>query len=97
MQADIRELLVFCRDSPPIYKKPEIFVDRGYIKRFDGKPERMYPEDLAAIENPTEEMILESLRNRMELGGSYSFIGDVLLSLNSNDLQTDFDEEVVES
>uniref|UniRef100_W8BGP4 non-specific serine/threonine protein kinase n=2 Tax=Ceratitis capitata TaxID=7213 RepID=W8BGP4_CERCA len=93
MQADIRELLVFCRDSPPIYKKPEIFVDRGYIKRFDGKPERMYPEDLAAIENPTEEMILESLRNRMELGGSYSFIGDVLLSLNSNDLQTDFDEE----
>ncbi|XP_053960688.1 neither inactivation nor afterpotential protein C isoform X1 [Anastrepha ludens] len=93
MQADIRELLVFCRDAPAIYKEPEIFVDRGYIKRFDGKPERMYPEDLAAIENATEEMILESLRNRIELGGSYSFIGDVLLSLNSNDLQKDFDEE----
>ncbi|XP_049305729.1 neither inactivation nor afterpotential protein C isoform X3 [Bactrocera dorsalis] len=93
MQADLRELLVFCRDAPPIYKELEIFVDRGYIKRFDGKPERMYPEDLAAIENPSDEMILESLRSRMELGGSYSFIGDVLLSLNSNDLQTDFDEE----
>ncbi|XP_036345355.1 neither inactivation nor afterpotential protein C-like, partial [Rhagoletis pomonella] len=93
IQADIRELLVFCRDAPAIYKEPEIFVDRGYIKRFDGKPERMYPEDLAAIENPTEELISDSLRNRMELGGSYSFIGDILLSLNSNDLQLDFDEE----
>ncbi|XP_067622468.1 neither inactivation nor afterpotential protein C isoform X2 [Eurosta solidaginis] len=93
MQADITELLVFCRDASPIYKQPEIFVDRGYIKRFNGKPERMYPEDLAAIENPTDEMVLESIRNRMELGSSYSFIGDVLLSLNSNDLQIEFDEE----
>ncbi|XP_067622470.1 neither inactivation nor afterpotential protein C isoform X4 [Eurosta solidaginis] len=95
MQADITELLVFCRDASPIYKQPEIFVDRGYIKRFNGKPERMYPEDLAAIENPTDEMVLESIRNRMELGSSYSFIGDVLLSLNSNDLQIEFDEEVL--
>lgn len=93
MRSDIRELIDLCRDAGTLYKEPEIFVDRGYIKRFDGKPERMYQEDLAAIENPVEDTILENLRNRIELGNSYSFIGDILLSLNSNDIENEFPPE----
>ncbi|XP_037957522.1 neither inactivation nor afterpotential protein C isoform X2 [Teleopsis dalmanni] len=93
MQNDLRELLQFCSEVKYLYKEPEIFVDCGYIKRFDAKPERMYPEDLAAIENPVEDLILESLRHRIELGGNYSFIGDILLSLNSNSLADSFSEE----
>lgn len=93
MRTDLRELIDLCRDAGTLYKEPEIFVDRGYIKRFDGKPERMYQEDLAAIENPVEDAVLENLRNRLELGTSYSFIGDILLSLNSNDIENEFPPE----
>lgn len=94
MQQDIRELLQLCSEVQSLYKEPELFVERGYIKRFDIKPERMYPEDLAALEDPVEEAIIDSLRSRLEMGGSYSFIGDILLSLNSNDLAEEFSDEV---
>ncbi|KAM7350914.1 STKc_myosinIII_N_like and MYSc_Myo21 domain-containing protein ninaC isoform 1-T2 [Cochliomyia hominivorax] len=90
MKTDIRDLIDLSRDAGQLYKEPEIFVDSGYIKRFEGKPERMYQEDLAAIENPVEETILENLRIRLEMGQSYSFIGDILLAINSNDLQNEF-------
>ncbi|XP_030383362.1 neither inactivation nor afterpotential protein C [Scaptodrosophila lebanonensis] len=93
MKSDLSEMLELSRDVKSLYKEPEVFVDRGYIKRFEEKPERMYPEDLAALENPVDETILDSLRNRMALGGSYSFIGDILLSLNSNDLSEEYTEE----
>lgn len=86
-------MIELARDAGMLYKEPELFVESGYIKRFDGKPERMYQEDLAAIENPVEETILENLRIRLEMGNSYSFIGDILLSLNSNDLENEFSEE----
>jgi len=54
----------------------------------------MYPEDLAALENPVDESVIDSLRNRMEMGESYSFIGDILLSLNSNEIKQEFSNEV---
>uniref|UniRef100_T1PFP8 Myosin head n=1 Tax=Musca domestica TaxID=7370 RepID=T1PFP8_MUSDO len=93
MRNDISELLELSREAQGFYREPEILVDRGFIKRFEGKPERMFPEDLAAIENPADDVVLECLRNRMELGNSYSFIGDILLSLNSNELQNEFPPE----
>ncbi|XP_034666506.1 neither inactivation nor afterpotential protein C [Drosophila subobscura] len=93
MQSDLAEMLELSRDVKNLYKEPELFVDRGYIKRFDGKPERMYPEDLAALENPVDESIIDSLRNRMTTGESFSFIGDILLSLNSNELPSEFPPE----
>ena len=77
------------------YEKPEeISVDRGYIKKNDAYPEKMFSEDLAAIENPIEDVILDTLSNRMKNGQSYTFIGDILLSLNSNDLATHYDRSV---
>lgn len=94
MCSDLAEMLELARDVKTLYKEPELFVDRGYIKRFEEKPERMYPEDLAALENPVDESILDSLRNRIETGESYSFIGDILLSLNSNDIKQEFSNEV---
>ncbi|XP_017859556.1 PREDICTED: neither inactivation nor afterpotential protein C [Drosophila arizonae] len=93
MRSDLAEMLELASDVKTLYKEPELFVDRGYIKRFDEKPERMYPEDLAGIDNPTDESILDSLRNRMEMGESYSFIGDILLSLNSNELKQEFSND----
>lgn len=65
------------------------------MKKFDMKPEKMYVEDLAALEKLTEENIIEQLQYRMENGESYTFIGDVLISLNSNDLPKDFKKSVM--
>lgn len=93
MRNDIYELIELSRDAGLLYKEPEIFVECGYIKRFEGKPERMYPEDLAALDNPTDELLADCLRSRMETGHSYSFIGDILLSLNSNELENEFTDE----
>lgn len=93
MRNDIAELLELSKEAQDFYKEPEIFVDRGYIKRFEGKPERIYHEDLAAIENPADDVILDCLRSRMEMGHSYSFIGDILLSLNSNELENEYTPE----
>ncbi|XP_037816478.1 neither inactivation nor afterpotential protein C [Lucilia sericata] len=90
IRTEISELIVLSRDAGSLYKEPEIFVDCGYIKRFEGKPERMHQEDLAAIENPVEENILENLRIRLEMGQSYSFIGDILLAINTNDMTNEF-------
>ncbi|KAH8412845.1 hypothetical protein KR009_006225, partial [Drosophila setifemur] len=93
MRSDISEMLELSRDVKSLYKEPELFVDRGYVKRFDEKPERMYQEDLAALENPVDESIIESLRNRMMNGESFTFIGDILLSLNSNEIKKEFSPE----
>lgn len=56
----------------------------------------MFIEDLAALEKVSEDTIAEEIRNRLKKGYSYTFIGDVLLSLNSNEMPTDFPRSVSE-
>lgn len=68
-------------------------MQKGFIVCYDSPPEKLYSEDLAAIENPVEDNILEHLSNRIKGGHSYSFIGDILVSLNSNDLPLKYDQE----
>lgn len=75
---------------PKEVKKPEIAVFKGFMQQNNEKPEKMNVEDLAALEKLTEETILDELQHRMEKGNSYTFVGDVLLSLNSNSLQEEF-------
>lgn len=55
---------------------------------------KMYVEDLSAMERITEESILNEINCRLIDGQSYTFVGDVLLSLNSNDLPAEFPESV---
>lgn len=75
-------------------KKEEISVIRGYLKRYQQNPEKMFIEDLAALEKVSEETIAEEIRNRLKKGHSYTFIGDVLLSLNSNEMPTAYPRSV---
>lgn len=75
-------------------RKEEVSICRGYIKRFETKPERMYVEDLAALENLTEDTILEELRHRCTKGFAYTFIGDVLLAINSNEMPSELPRSV---
>lgn len=94
MQSEIKQLLGISKESDPISTNEEMLVDKGFIRRLDEQPERIYHEDLAAISDPTEENLIKTLQARMSMGYSYSFIGDILLSLNSNDITKEYDELV---
>lgn len=72
----------------------EVSIIKGSIKKYNKLPERMYVEDLAALETITEETIIEELRNRVQKGFPYTFIGDILLSINSNEMPVQFSASV---
>lgn len=79
---------------PRTSKREEISIIKGYVKRYQQNPEKMFIEDLAALEKVSEETIAEEIRSRLKKGHSYTFIGDVLLSINSNEMPTVFPKSV---
>lgn len=72
----------------------ESLVYQGYIKNHDNKMEKMYVEDLAAIEPLHDDTILEEIKNKVRIGETYSFIGDILLSMNPNKKYPIYDRKV---
>lgn len=80
--------------SNTIIPRDEVAIINGSMKKFNMPPEKMYVEDLAALEKISEENIVEELRNRLEKGQSYTFVGDVLISLNSNEQPLDIPKQV---
>lgn len=54
------------------------------VRTHDSKTEKLFVEDLAALERLNDETIFDEVKNRFRIGSTYSFIGDVLLSLNPN-------------
>lgn len=51
----------------------------------------MFLEDLAAMENLTEDLILFELQERMAQGQFQTFVGDILLVINPNETQDIYD------
>ncbi|XP_031623809.1 neither inactivation nor afterpotential protein C [Contarinia nasturtii] len=74
--------------------KEEISIIGGCIKRYNVDPEKMLVEDLCALDKLSEERISDLLKQRLERGDSYTFAGDVLISLNSNELPKEFPRSV---
>lgn len=72
----------------------ESIICNGIIKTHDNKIEKLFVEDLAALERLSDEVILEEIRNRFKIGASYSFVGDVLLTLNPNKELPSYDRKV---
>lgn len=74
--------------------REEISIINGYIKKYEEQPEKMIFEDLCALDQTTEEKISDLLKKRLEHGDSYTFAGDVLISINSNELPEKFSRAV---
>lgn len=66
----------------------------GCIKKYDTEPQKMLLEDLCALDKITEERIADLLKERLSNGDSYTFVGDVLISLNSNELPNEYPRSV---
>lgn len=90
----MKHLLSQVEGSKWASKKEEVSIVKGFIKKYETEPEKMYVEDLSALEKLTEETIIEELKHRMEKGFSYTFVGDVLLAINSNDMPKQFPKSV---
>lgn len=75
----------------------ESIVCKGYIQTHDNKMEKMFVEDLAALEPLSDDGLLNEIKNRLKIGGTYSFIGDVLLSMNPNKNHPIYDRKVSNS
>lgn len=94
LSCEIKHLINQVNDSKRTCGPNEVSVVRGFIKKYDVEPEKMYVEDLAALEKLSEETIIEELRQRMVKGFSYTFVGDVLLSINSNEMPAELPRSV---
>lgn len=62
----------------------ETIICNGLLRTHDNKTEKLFVEDLAALERLSDDTIYEEVKNRVKAGSSYTFIGDILLSLNPN-------------
>lgn len=72
-----------------VQQPEETAIYRGLLKKYDKKPHKMLVEDLATLEKLTEDTILDEIHERVKRGSCYTFIGDVLLSVNANDTTID--------
>ncbi|XP_058802662.1 neither inactivation nor afterpotential protein C [Phymastichus coffea] len=85
---EIKALMNNVGEKGKKHRKAEAIVRKGYLKTHQTQlPERMYQEDLAALENITEDRVLDELQERQRLGFFHTFIGDILLILNPNEEQ----------
>lgn len=75
----------------------ESIVCNGFVQTHDNKMEKMFVEDLAALEPLSDDGLLEEIRNRLKIGANFTFIGDVLLSVNPNKVYPTYDRKVNKS
>ncbi|XP_055589092.1 neither inactivation nor afterpotential protein C-like [Uranotaenia lowii] len=73
-----------------IVPKDEIKLYKGALKMAENRTEKMHVEDLAALEVLSEETILDELIQRFKNGSTYTFVGDVLVSMNPNQPEPDY-------
>lgn len=64
-------------------RAPEVTTKHGKL-RSDRKsrPQKMYVDDLAALDQLTEQVIVDQLKSRYEKNQIYTYIGDILVAVN---------------
>jgi myosin III len=72
----------------------ETIVHNGILKTHDQKVEKLLVEDLAALERLSDDTVYEEVKSRYKKGLTYTFIGDVLLSVNPNKEYPVYDRKV---
>lgn len=72
----------------------EVAIYKGGLKRYSELPAKLYVEDLCALNAVNDNAIIETLKARQTQGTSFTFAGDVLISLNSNGNPEDYPRAV---
>lgn len=72
----------------------EVAIFKGGLKRYSELPTKLFVEDLCALNSINEAVIIDTLKARQTQGSSFSFAGDVLISLNSNGTIEDYPKAI---
>ncbi|XP_043669123.1 myosin-IIIb-like isoform X6 [Vespula pensylvanica] len=71
------------RTDGRVQRQPEITTKHGKLKTDrKARPEKMYRDDLAALDMLSEDAIVDQLQHRYEQGQIYTYIGDILVAVN---------------
>ncbi|XP_067212786.1 myosin-IIIb-like isoform X3 [Linepithema humile] len=83
IRGQLREEIRRQREEGRIHRQPEVTTKHGKLKT-DRKtrPEKMYMDDLAALDMLSEEAIVDQLQHRYEQAQIYTYIGDILVAVN---------------
>ncbi|XP_053973288.1 myosin-IIIb-like isoform X2 [Hylaeus volcanicus] len=83
IRMELREEIRRQRAFGRVHRQPEVTTKHGKLKT-DRKtrPEKMYMDDLAALDMLSEDGIVEQLQHRYEQGQIYTYIGDILVAVN---------------
>ncbi|KAL6425676.1 hypothetical protein ACFW04_009644 [Cataglyphis niger] len=83
IREQLREEIRRQRAEGRIHRQPEVTTKHGKLKT-DRKtrPEKMYMDDLAALDMLSEEGIVDQLQHRYEQTQIYTYIGDILVAVN---------------
>lgn len=82
---EIKSLIEVNRDSEPSERYQETVVLSRYLKSSeDDRFRKIIEEDLADLNCITEKSILDLLQERFKNGNTYTFAGDILISLSVN-------------
>ncbi|XP_072749225.1 myosin-IIIb isoform X1 [Anoplolepis gracilipes] len=83
IREQLREEIRRQRAEGRIHRQPEVTTKHGKLKT-DRKtrPEKMYMDDLAALDMLSEEAIVDQLQHRYEQTQIYTYIGDILVAVN---------------
>ncbi|KAI5639668.1 myosin head (motor domain) domain-containing protein [Phthorimaea operculella] len=85
LTTELKKLVSDLKDKEVPEKSAERIIKNGLlITQGSNEPETMQVEDLAALENLTEDNLLAELQTKLAKGSFTSFIGEVLLILNPN-------------
>ncbi|XP_014249774.1 neither inactivation nor afterpotential protein C isoform X2 [Cimex lectularius] len=83
---ELKTLLEFVTSQDVSERKSEVKVKNGRLKQgIDKDGEKMYVEDLAALETLNEDTIINNLEHRYNENQYYTYIGDILLFMNPNE------------
>jgi len=83
IREQLREEIRRQRTEGRVHRQPEVTTKHGKLKT-DRKtrPEKMYMDDLAALDMLSEEAIVDQLQHRYEQAQIYTYIGDILVAVN---------------
>ncbi|XP_046413203.1 myosin-IIIb-like isoform X2 [Neodiprion fabricii] len=83
VREELREEISRQRSNGRVHRQPEVTTKHGKLKTDrKTKPEKMYVDDLAALDLLSEDAIVEQLQNRYEHAQIYTYIGDILVAVN---------------
>ncbi|XP_078034391.1 myosin-IIIb isoform X2 [Augochlora pura] len=83
IREELRDEIRRQRSEGRVHRQPEVTTKHGKLKT-DRKtrPQKMYMDDLAALDMLSEDGIVDQLEHRYEQGQIYTYIGDILVAVN---------------